>query len=196
MKDKVAFILYGTDEWILEENLEYIRCLSVPDDVEIEIYKQDSRQGVPECLENGRVQSDAGYKVYLDQNAYIIDKDFIQKFLDVFRQNPQIGMLGTRGYLWNQEKNEAEFEGCNLSHVYADMSFVRELREGTSTGIRPVLALDRHLMITHVDTPWTGEENNFHITKSVELLHAGIETAVLVEDKPMVLFDNGILAEN
>ena len=104
-------------------------------------------------------------------------------------------MIGVRGYRWNQKKNEAEFEGYNLSHVYAGFSAVRELREGTAEGVIPVLALDRHFMVTCVDTPWIGEENNFHIAKSVELLHAGWNTAVLTGEQPMVLFDNSILAE-
>ncbi len=195
MKDRIAFMLYGTDDWILSENMEYLHSLYVPEDVEVEIYKLDSRNGVHKAYENGRIQSDARYKVYLDQNAYIVDKQFVSKILEVFHGNPKVGLVGVRGYYWNQKKNEAEFEGYNLSHVYEGISRVREFREGTAAGIVPVLALDRHFMVTSTDTPWIGEESNFHIAKSVELRHAGIETVVMVEDQPMVLFDNGVLTE-
>ena len=195
MKDKIAFLLYGTDEWILSENLEYLNSLYVPDDIDVEIYKLNSADGLLPTFENGRLLSDARYKVYLNQNTYIIDKKFIPRVIGVFQNHPQIGMIGVRGFRMDQEKNQAEFEGYNLSHVYDIFSFVREFREGTATGIIPVLALDRHLMVTSADTPWIGEESNFHIAKSVELRHAGIETVVMVADQPMVLFDNGVLTE-
>ena len=96
MKDKVAFILYGDTDLILSENLHYIQSLIVPERTEVEAYTLSTQNGIREAIEAGRLQSDAKYKVYLDQNAYVIDKQFLVKTLGVFRQNPQLGALGVR----------------------------------------------------------------------------------------------------
>ena len=70
------------------------------------------------------------------------------------------------------------------------------LKEGYEQGIIETLTIDNHIMITAIDTPWGRNSSNTNIVKSVELRHMGYSTAVIVDDNPMVLFDNGILKEN
>lgn len=192
MKDKVAFILYGDTDLILSENLHYIQSLIMPEGIEVEAYTLSAQNGIREAFEAGRLQSDAKYKVYLDQNAYVIDKQFLVKTLGVFRQNPQLGALGVRGYYQNEEKNITELIGNNLHRQYGYGLTIAPLTEGDKRGVIPVMALDWHCVITGVDTPWNGDDGNFHIVKSVELRHMGYETAVMIDNNPMVLFDNGI----
>ena len=45
----------------------------------------------------GMRASGAKYKVYLHQDTFIVNKNFIQDFLDVFMQDETIGMIGMVG---------------------------------------------------------------------------------------------------
>lgn len=193
MKNKISFVLYGDNEWILSENQNYINSLNLPNDTNIEVFRIMNKGSLASCLEFGRKQSDAKYKIYLDQNAYIIDKNFIFKIISTFEKHPKLGILGVRGYYLDTEKNEMKFLGNNLYHQYGYNSKISILKEGEATGVIAALALDKHVMITTVDTPWADDDSNTNIVKSVELRHMGFETAVLIDDNPMVLFDNSIL---
>lgn len=194
MKNKISFILYGDDDWILSENINYVNILNIPDDIVVEIIKITNRYGLVDYLEYGRKQSNAKYKVYLDQNAYIIDKDFILKILSSFKKNPQLGLLGVRGYYKDPQNGELIFLGNNMYRKYAYNSKITTLREGEHEGLITTLALDSHVMITSIDTPWSGGDINTSIAKSVELKHMGFETAVMINSKPMILFDNNLLS--
>ena len=71
-------------------------------------------------------KTDAKYKVYLHQNVFIINQNFIKDILDIFQQNKNIGLLGVAGGRsyrqtgngWMQKKNSenstiATLEKCN-----------------------------------------------------------------------------------
>ena len=196
MKYDIAFIVYGDDEWIISENIDYINSLIIPEGLSIEIIKVIGNEELSDKLEAGRVQTNAKVKIYLNQNSYIIDKNFVLKILKAFEDNPKVGIIGTRGCYKNIDTDKIEFIGNNLYQQYGLGSQIGILKEGYEQGIIETLAIDNHIMITAKDTPWGGNSSNANIVKSVELRHMGYNTAVIVEDNPMVLFDNGILKEN
>ena len=43
------------------------------------------------------LRSDAGYKLYIHHDTFIIDRDILNKLISVFRNDSVIGMIGNTG---------------------------------------------------------------------------------------------------
>lgn len=193
MENQIFFVIVGNDQWIISENLCYLNNLILPENMSVE-YVISASDNIPQTLEAAMNESVAKYKIYLDENTFITDKNFLIKALNIFNKQPEIGMLGVRGFYKENETSKMQVKG---HYVYLDndttTSCVKDVCEGKYNEVLDVMALDRHFMMTSIDTAWHGDNNNFNIIKSVELRHMGYRTVVLTDEKPSVLFDNGII---
>ena len=74
--------------------------------------------GYQEAME----QSDAKYKIYMHQDVFILNRNFLADVLAVFEDDPEIGMIGMVGYekmsvdgiMWHQKR----IEDSSLRRVY------------------------------------------------------------------------------
>lgn len=196
MENKIFFIIIGSDQWVISENLRYINEIVIPEGMSAEYIVVPEGEILSQTLENAMLQSDAKYKVYLDQNVFIIDKEFLVKADKIFSEYPDIAMLGSCGFYKKDDQSEMEVKG---HYIYmgndSATSYVKEIGKEEKSGIIEVMALDRHFMMTSVDTFWNGDNANFNIVKSVELRRKKYKTVIFVDDNPTVIFDNGILNE-
>ena len=90
---KIAFIICVNDLWYYEESVRYIQELYVPDTYTVDILCIQEADSMPEGYNGGCEASDAKYKVYLHQDTFITNRNFIYDILDIF-ENSQIGMIG------------------------------------------------------------------------------------------------------
>ena len=98
VRDKeVCFIICSNDQLYTEECIYYIAHLHVPDGYQINVLTIEDAKSMAAGYNEGMYASDAKYKVYLHQDVFIVNKNFIQDFLDVFRQDETIGMIGMIG---------------------------------------------------------------------------------------------------
>lgn len=192
--NKLLFIIIGDDNQIISENVEYLNNLVLPKEIEAEYCIISQKDNISNALETGRIQSDAHYKVYLDQNVYIIDKDLVLKFIKLFDSDSQITMAGVRGYYYDGKSGN--MIGCNRYMRYANGCRLQELKEGEMSGIIDVAAIDESFVMTVDDTEWTGSNKKEQVIKKcIELKSKGHRTIVWKGDTPSVLFDNGIFDE-
>lgn len=92
---KVCFIVYHISDVYLEECIKYLNRLIVPEkySVSLLIVKDESVcRGFNEAMNI----SDAKYKIYLKDTAFIRKRDFIYSILEIFEE-PDIGMIGMLG---------------------------------------------------------------------------------------------------
>lgn len=196
MENQFFFIIIGNDELVISENLRYLNNLVIPGKMHAEYMIVHENKNLSQALERGRLESAAKYKIYLDQNTFIIDKDFLVKAKQVFEKYQDIAMLGGRGFCKSDGQSKLEIKG---HYIYQEnnetLPCIKEMGQDASKEILDAMALDKHFMMTSIDTTWKGNDNNYNILKSVELRHRGYRTVVLTDENPMILFDNGILCE-
>lgn len=196
IQDEILFIIVGNDDWIISENIKFIDNMTIPKHMKVEYRVVSNLDNIPQTVQNAMRESMAKYKIYLDQNVFLLDKEFLTKAIAIFQNNPDIGLLGARGYYKTEENEKMELRGNYIFH-YNDTRNIclSNVCEGGVNTIVDVMALDKHFMMTSVDSDWNGNNSNFHIIKSVEMRHAGYRTVVFIDEKPFVLFDNGIALE-
>ena len=95
---KIAFIMCVNNQLYEQEAVFYIERLKLPEGFEREIVTIRDAVSMTSGYNQGMRQSDAKYKVYLHQDVFIINPDFINKIVQLF-QNPRIGMIGIVGGL-------------------------------------------------------------------------------------------------
>jgi len=140
--------------------------------------------------------SDAKYKVYLHQDVFILNRDFISDILAIFRRDETIGMIGVVGgvdlppdgiyYLaWNVGKVKADnAEGCleavcNQAHPYMEVE-----------------AIDGMIMISQHDVPWREDLftdwDFYDASQSFEFRRRGYRVVVPWQNESWCMHDCGL----
>lgn len=153
---KVAFFICYNDEACLEECLSYIEELKVPNGHSIEIMPLAGAQSMTSGYNQLMNASDAKYKVYLHQDVYIINENFIEDIICVFNTNDALGMLGVIGgvdiprnaVIWNawNRGRTIGYNGQRMLDINMPLSVNAPYEE--------VEAIDGMLMVTQYDIPW------------------------------------------
>lgn len=96
-ENKVAFIICANDEIELRECEYYIRRLTIPEFYEVELLVVWDAVSMTNGYQEAMHSLDVKYKIYLHQDVFIINRDFISDMLKLFVNNPQVGMFGCVG---------------------------------------------------------------------------------------------------
>ncbi|MGG7151283.1 glycosyltransferase [Clostridium neonatale] len=97
---KIAFIITSSNDEIYKNQIKYINNLYVPNGYTVDIIKIDNKKEGTNVVENYNIimqKNNAKFKVYLDENITIINKNFIKKVLDIFNKDKKIGVIGIKG---------------------------------------------------------------------------------------------------
>lgn len=176
-ESKICFIICADNDVFLQECLLYIGLLEVPGGYEVDVLTLDNVESVAAGYNEAMNYSDAKYKVYLHQNTLIIEKNFIGLFLNIFKKNPQIGMLGVLGA-------ERFSKDGILAHSIL-------CGEGKNKGeILEADALDGSLLVTQYDIPWRDDvftDKYFYDTaQGFEFKRVGYKLVVPIQGKDWI----------
>ena len=80
---KIAFIICVNNMQYYEECLRYIQELEVPDGYSTDILCIQEADSMTQGYNGGMQASDAKYKVYLHQDTFILNRNFIRKFSSI-----------------------------------------------------------------------------------------------------------------
>lgn len=194
-----CFIICYNNSIFLEECLLYINLLTIPDNYTVDVITIAEADSMTEAYQAGMKASTAKYKIYLHQDVFILNKNFLIDTLQIFLRNPDIGMLGMVGtkklpgtaIMWDSKNRIGALRSCTLNTV--DDFFDTPI-EGN---IEIVMAIDGLLMMTQYDVDW--REDLFHgwdfydVSQSFEFRRANYQIAVPFQSTPWVLHDCGFL---
>jgi len=93
---KVAFVLCTNEERQLNECLGYLDRLIIPDGYEKDVIAISEAPSMAGGYNAGMHSTDAKYKVYLHQDTFIINPNFISDMLRIF-EDEKVGLLGAVG---------------------------------------------------------------------------------------------------
>lgn len=91
---KMAFISCVNDEKEYAQCRCYLEHLNIPKAFEIQTIAVREADSMASGYNIGMQHTNARYKVYLRQDVFIINRNFISNLLQIFSQDAKIGMAG------------------------------------------------------------------------------------------------------
>lgn len=193
---KVAFIVCYNNELYINECLNYISWLKVPEGVEVETIGITDADSMSAGYNTAMYSTNAKYKVYLHQDVFILNENFIRDILYIFNQEPHYGMIGVLG------SNRIVKDGCywiawNIGKVYAwnsaEMTYIK--LDQTDELITETESIDGMIMITQYDIPWNQDVFDgfdfYDVSQSKEFLKRGYKVGVINQEQPWCIHDCG-----
>lgn len=196
MLNKIAFILCVNNDLYFEECSYYINRLIVPEGYEVEIIGIREAASMCSAYNFGMQSTDAKYKVYMHQDVFIKNINFIEQMLDIFQLDSQIGMIGVAGGI-GMPKTGVAYLAWNAGMIDCrepDMAYYLVCAPDVEKDIF-VDAVDGLLMATQYDVPW--REDLFHnfdfydVSQSFEMRRRGYKILVPYQPVPWVIHDSG-----
>lgn len=187
---KICFISAVNDDEFYQECLTYINNLNIPVGYEIETKSIKNASSICNAYNQGILLSDAKYKVYLHQDTFILDKDFINKIIDIFNSNKSIGIMGmcgskyipSSGVWWEcpiRFGKVYENRGDNLSILSFDNS---------KNHIEKAQGLDGLMLITQYDLPWREDIFDgwhfYDVSQCMEFIKSNYQVVIPTQTSP------------
>lgn len=193
---KIAFILCVNNDTYCDECIWYLSKIVIPG-YEIQVFPIRGAESIAEGYETAMKQTDAKYKIYLHQDVFITDSSLVSRFIDIFKKNEDIGMLGVLGsdeiyqdaFFWNR---------WNLGQTYVvTPERIKEFRaEHSEERLYNAKAIDGMIMATQYDIPWRTDLglkwDYYDISHSIEYIRRGFRIGVLGMKKSMTIHDCGV----
>ena len=94
---KIAVITCVNNEEEYAQALSYIDRLHVPDGYELDVIAVREAPSMAAGYQMAMEHTDARYKIYMHQDTFIINREFLRDMLSVFRSDDRIGAIGMVG---------------------------------------------------------------------------------------------------
>lgn len=195
-----CFIICYNNMVFLAECLTYIKQLTIPDGFTIDVITIAEAGSMVSGYQAGMEASTAKYKIYLHQDVFILNKNFLHDTLQIFKQSPSLGMLGMVGtkklpesaIMWESKNRIGALRSCSLNTTddYFDIPI-------ENTAYELATAVDGLLIMTQYDISWREDIFDgwdfYDVSQSFEFKRAGYDIAVPYQKVPWVLHDCGLL---
>jgi hypothetical protein len=184
-----------------EECLYYIEHLRVPDGYHIDVLTVEDAKSITSGYNEAMHYSKAKYKVYLHQDVFIINPDFMADCLEILERYPKVGMLGNvgvqnipkSGVMWEADRYGMLYE----QHIYETKLLANQIEQITDMDYLAVDAIDGFIMITQYDIPWREDLFDkwdfYDCSQSMEFIRHGFQVAVPKMSKPWCVHDCGFV---
>lgn len=198
-KNRICFILCVNDDQKAKEAKYYIGRLVVPEGFEVDIIEVKEADSICSGYNYAMNTSSAKYKIYLHQDTYIINKNFLLEMLSIF-SDKKIGMIGLAGCV-NFPENAIQWKryiiGKQISNnIYSTSCNSYDAFNQNKESIR-VDSVDGYLMATQYDIPWREDIfkgwDFYDSSQSFEFRKKGYEVYVPFQEKPWCIHYDGFL---
>lgn len=199
-RKKFCFIMCINDDRYFNECQLYINRLKIPDGYTIEILPVYNAKSMAEGYNRGMASTDAKYKIYMHQDVFVINPNFLYDILNIFKINWKIGMIGVIGCPKLSPSGVMAFEK-RVGNIYSldseNVNF-EGYEYGKSDGLTEVEAIDGLIMVTKNDLYWREDLFDgwefYDVAQSFEFRKKGYKVVVPGQRRPWCLHDNDISA--
>lgn len=197
---KISFIVCTNNEFYMKECRFYLEELTVPEGYEMDILEIKGAASMTSGHNTGMRSSDAKYKVYLHQDVFIRNRNFISDLLDIFQADDKIGLVGLvgtpymckNGVMWRGVR----YGGFYKLDEYVKKGFIRRFFP-IHLGYMEVEAVDGLLMATQYDIPWREDAfkkwDFYDVSQCFSFLDAGYKVVVPGQAADWYFHDCGTL---
>ncbi len=181
---KFCFISCVSNERIYEECTFYISHLRIPNGYTAEMLPIRDASGVASAYNKAMNATDAAIKIYLHQDCFIINPNFLNDILKIFAMNESIGMIGMLG------APEISPDGVPENATRVGAVYTPDQEEGNyqTYEYRPMDGLfsceyvSGMLMVTNRDIPWREDLFDgwdfYDASQCMEFLRKGLKVVV------------------
>jgi len=198
-ENKIAFITSIDNEDLYEKSLSYIRKLIVPNEIEMEIIAVRNAKSMASAYNDSMHKSDAKYKVYLHQDAFIVNTNFIFDVLNVFKNNINIGLMGMVGVkniplsgIWWEDFSKVG-EVYDSHRGFTELLKFNEIKNK----YEDVKGIDGLIMITQYNLTWREDIFNgwhfYDLSQSAEFIREGLKVIVPKQETTWCIHDCGVV---
>lgn len=190
---KISFIICVNNKLYFDECLYYLEQLVVPEGYDTEVLAIADAASMTSGYNEGMKKSDAKYKIYMHQDVFIVNPQFISDMLKVFAMDDTIALMGMIGVKRLQDDANMVphwdtgkiFHNCTPPKLEFEMDNVL---------YQEVEAVDGLLLATQMDTPWREDVfdgwDYYDISQCMEFLRKGRKVVVPYQKEPWVWHDN------
>ena len=199
---KISFIYCVNDQQIFEKSLQYIYSLKIPEGIEIDIISIEGAPSITAGYNQAMRESNAKFKVFLHQDVFITNRNFIFDIIQLFLENHKLGLLGVIGSklipkscIWWESKSR-------YGKVYDSHRGKMALLEFNEVekDYESVAAVDGLLIATQYDIPWRDDLfdgwHYYDMSQAMEFIDAQYEVGIPRQDEPWVIHDCGTVNTN
>lgn len=179
---KFCFILCANRENSLNESLRYLDRLSIPEGYQKELIVIRGASSMANGYNRAMAQTDAKYKIFLQQNALVVNPNILSELLECF-QEAEIGMAGVLGIQQvvpagvYAEWDSGAAEICNGVSPKVYGCFGKEGKKWID-----VAGVHGMFLATQYDLLWDEESfddwSSFDLTQSMNVRRAGYRVVV------------------
>jgi len=205
---KFAFIICVNDEVLYNICLKHIESLHIPEGYTIEKIRTIGAKDISEAYNSAMKSSDAKFKIYLHQDTFIKNKNFLNDIRKIFTKDPAIGMIGMVGArrlpsngIWFKDNwwycygKVLEYRrGGILQSILGPLNkrkgrvvFFKKVRDE----FMPVVVVDGLIMITQYDIPWRtdlyGGFLYYEGPHCIEFIKSGYKVVIPEQKEPWVM---------
>lgn len=197
---KICFIYCVSQQDVLQESIRHLSALHVPDGYEIEIISIPGARSMTSGYNRAMSSSNAKYKVYLHQDVNITHRNFLADMIRIFKENPQLGLMGVIGSAYVPPNGMWWEAGENYGQVYGSHSGQMELLAFNNSqaghSYQPVAAVDGLLIMTQSDICWREDLfpdwDFYDLSQCMEFARAGYKVGIPFQDTPWAVHDCGV----
>ncbi len=194
---KIAVIFCTNSEIMEQECIKYLRRLTVPEGMKLEIISAWNAKGM--CFGYNRVMrmTDAKYKLYIHHDSFIIKTDVLLRLMDLFGDDREWKLLGIAGstvmeenYYWASYKPEQV-----RYNLYQDRILETILSRSVvmEDKVDAAKAVDGVFIATSTDLPWRedlfDEWHFYDISQCYEFERKGYKAGLINDDSPWMLHE-------
>lgn len=158
----ILFVTCVTNENLYQLCLKHIRKLKIPSSFTIEFLSLKNVNSMASGY-NQALQNKAKYKIYLHQDTFITEKNFLIYLVDLFDRYKEVGLIGLAGckkvpltgIWWDGEGLVGKVIDCRFKEPYL-LDFDKNATEFIGD-LEIVQAIDGFLMATQYDIRWKEE---------------------------------------
>lgn len=195
---QIAFIICSNDSSYYAECIKYIGELELPQGYDIDIICVNEAESMAAGYNAAMKSSNAKYKVYLHQDTFIMNRNFIYDILRVFESDKQIGMIGVIGCRELLTDANAYLK-WNVGWVKAydgKMTLDNILYQDDKSLSLEVEAIDGLIMATQYDVPWREDILDgwdfYDVSQSLEMKKNGYKVVVPYQNNAWCYHDCGV----
>lgn len=201
-ENKICFISCIQDERMGRKALEHIKNIKVPEGFKIQCIFMRDVKSIAKAYNFAINNTDAKYKVYIRDNLFIINNEFIYDILKIFNNYNSIGMIGitgskvmpTNGVLTNSDKLYGK-----IADTHTGIKQIHEYNK-VNKYVERVEAISDSIMITQYDVLWREDifDNWFlnNMSQCMEFINSGYEIVIPDQKEPWCFYACGINEEN
>jgi len=191
---KIAFIICVNDINKVTECIYYLDRLKVPKGFEKDVITIQDAPSMAAGYNAGMNSSDAKYKVYIHQDVFIINQNFMIDLLEIFGKDTRIGIVGCIGAVKLGKTAMAVSSWDTGKVIHNCIPMLMEGEKEITNDYAEVQALDGLLLATQYDIPWREDIMDgwdfYDISQCMEFARAGYKAVVPRQKTVWCFHDN------